>query len=261
MSSTVATTPDLQLAALNESLRESYSHGAADYDAQRQVNACVQFFFDAVYATVDRMIGPTHPDTIHLELPVGTGRFARELRRRGRTHRIVGIDAAPGMLAVCNQQAASSRLELSLGDAFRLPLADESVDIVTSLRFFHLFPKAYWPRLLAEMQRVLRPGGILIAEMRNLFRGIGCGIYKEYRDRWLRGDHAHHFILPHEVRRLFAAWQRIELHGAGLDGLDRIALTSPTLAHRVHAIARVWPFRYLAKELLIKAYKPTEGSC
>jgi SAM-dependent methyltransferase len=205
------------------------------------------------------MIGPTQPWAIHLELPVGTGRFVRELRRRGRRHRIIGIDAAPGMLAVCRRETAlNDRLELSFGDAFRLPLADASVDVVTSLRFFHLFPKRYWPRLLLEMQRVLRPGGILIAEMRNLFRGIGCGLYKEYRDRWRRGDHAHHFVLPHEIGRLFNDWERIELHGAGLDGLDRLALAAPGLAHEVHRIARVWPFRYLAKELLVKARKPVE---
>jgi len=191
-------------------------------------------------------------------MPVGTGRFLFYLRDRGRRHRMIGLDIAPGMIRVTkeNSERRKETLPLSFGDAFALPLADNSVDVLTSLRFFHLFPRQYWPALLAEMQRVLRPGGFLITEMRNLFRGVAGAVVKEYRDRLLRHDQAHSFIWPHQVGRYFAGWTRVQARGAGLDGLDMLAESAPRFCRKAHEITRFAPWRYLSKELLIKAHKP-----
>lgn len=251
-----AATGDLD--RVKRDLEAFYSHGAERYDSERSVNARADFFFDVVYGAIDEWIGPTDERTIHVDMPVGTGRFLYYLRDRGRKHRMIGIDIAPGMIRVCNAKARDrgESIALSFGDAFRLPLATDSVDVLTSLRFFHLFPKRYWPALLSEMRRIVRPGGFLITEARNIFRGAFCAIVKEYRDRWLRNDQTHSFIWPHQVGRYFAGWDRVQTRGAGLDGLDMFADSAPRLARRVHDIARYAPVRYVTKELLIKAHKP-----
>jgi SAM-dependent methyltransferase len=123
------------------------------------------------------------------------------------------------------------------------------------MRFFHLLPKAYWPVVLAEMYRVVRPGGFLIAELRNLFRGIAGGLFVEYRDRWLRAGRRRSYVWPHEVSGLFKDWAHIDTRGAGLDGLGRLSAIAPTPARRLHRITRYYPWQYLAKELFVKAYK------
>ena len=249
-------TDDLQ--QVKASLKETYSRGADVYDAERSVNARASYFFETVYGTLNEMIGPTDETTLHVDMPVGTGRFLYYLRDAGRRHRMVGIDIAPGMIRV-SREAARARGEdmpLSFGDAFALPLATGSVDVLTSLRFFHLFPKRYWPALLAEMHRVLKPGGLLIAEMRNVFRGVAGAIIKEYRDRWFRADQAHSFIWPHQVTKYFGDFCDVRARGAGLDGLDLLASHAPGLIQRTQKITRQVPWRYLSKELLIRARKP-----
>jgi ubiquinone/menaquinone biosynthesis C-methylase UbiE len=251
------------LPRLNRSLRHSYDKQAPRYDAQRSLSINGRCFFDVAYRSIDAMLGPTDERTIHLDLPVGTGRFFFTLQERGRRHRMLGIDLSAGMIQTCQEQrclrqvAARARpVQLTMGDAFRLPLADNSVDIVTSLRFFHLLPKQAWPIALGEMRRVLRPGGFVIAELRNLFRGLVTGMIVERRDRWFRGGRGRSYLWPHQVRGLFRDWGRVEMRGAGLDGLGRLWNVAPAPARRLHDVTRYWPWRFVAKEMLVKAYKP-----
>ncbi|MGN6792268.1 MAG: class I SAM-dependent methyltransferase [Streptosporangiaceae bacterium] len=91
-----------------------------------------------------------------LDAACGTGRFAEFLARRG--HRVIGVDSSPDMLAYARRRVPEG--EFRLGELDRLPLPDESVDvIVCALALVHV------PRLepvLAEFVRVLRPAGDLV---------------------------------------------------------------------------------------------------
>jgi SAM-dependent methyltransferase len=92
-----------------------------------------------------------------LDVACGTGVVAREaLRRVGPTGRVVGLDRNPGMLAVAGEQAPS--IQWRDGTAESLPFPEASFDAVTS-QFGLMFMDR--PRALAEMRRVLRPGGRL----------------------------------------------------------------------------------------------------
>jgi len=123
------------------------------YDLERSPNARVLAFFEYSYQTIDSLIGSTSEKTIHVDKPVGTARLVQFLRRHGRNHRILGIDIAPGMITVSRHVSRGDPVtKLCFGDAFHLPLPDNSVDLLTSLRFFHLFPKIFWSDLLFEMQ-------------------------------------------------------------------------------------------------------------
>jgi ubiquinone/menaquinone biosynthesis C-methylase UbiE len=246
------------LPQLNKSLRRSYDKQASRYDTQRSISVNGRFFFDVAYRAIDQMLGQTNERTVHLDLPVGTGRLLLFLLERGRRHRMLGIDLSTGMLQTCQeqQQERTGNIRLAMGDAFSLPLPDDSVDIITSLRFFHLLPKRYWPVALAEMRRVIRPGGFVIAELRNQFRGLVVGMAVEGRDRWFRGGRHRSYLWPQQVRNLFGEWGPVEMRGAGLDGLSRLWSKAPRPARRLHEVTRYWPLRYFAKELLVKAYKP-----
>jgi SAM-dependent methyltransferase len=91
-----------------------------------------------------------------LDAACGTGRFAEFLARRG--HEVIGVDSSPDMLALARRRVPEG--EFHLGELDRLPLPDDSVDvIVCALALDHV------PRLepvLAEFARVLRPGGDLV---------------------------------------------------------------------------------------------------
>lgn len=92
-----------------------------------------------------------------LDVACGTGVVAREAARRGAD--VVGLDRNAGMLAVARR--LGPRIAWRAGLAEKIPFADDSFDAVTcqfGLMFFEDRAQA-----LAEMMRVLRPGGRLVA--------------------------------------------------------------------------------------------------
>ena len=77
------------------------------------------------------------------------------LRRVGEAGSVIAVDPNAGMLAVAERLAP--RLDIRLGSAEQLPLGDNEVDCVTcqfALMFFEDRARA-----IAEMARVIRPGG------------------------------------------------------------------------------------------------------
>jgi ubiquinone/menaquinone biosynthesis C-methylase UbiE len=96
-----------------------------------------------------------------LDVGCGTGQLAARIARvrdEGRTSwrpEVVGCDFSRGMLR--RAAARSRRVHWVQGDAGGLPFADSRFDAVVSTEAFHWFPDP--PRALAEMRRVLVPGG------------------------------------------------------------------------------------------------------
>ncbi|MDE2640150.1 MAG: ubiquinone/menaquinone biosynthesis methyltransferase [Chloroflexota bacterium] len=100
---------------------------------------------------------------IVLDLGTGTGDLARDLRRAG-VARVVASDFARPMLLAGRRKPGlidDSGVHWLLGDALQLPFADDSFDAVTS--GFLLRNLGDLPAAFAEMLRVLRPGGRLVA--------------------------------------------------------------------------------------------------
>jgi SAM-dependent methyltransferase len=90
-----------------------------------------------------------------LELGVGTGVVAVELRGRGRD--IVGVDLSEPMLYRAHERLGA---RVALADVQRLPLGDGSVDDAYACWVLHLVSDV--AATLAEVRRVLRPGGRLV---------------------------------------------------------------------------------------------------
>ncbi len=96
-------------------------------------------------------------------LDVGTGVGATALAFAERGARVVGLDLTPAMLENARAQAAErglANLETRLGDAAELPFGDAAFDLVSCRVCAHHFGRAR--RAVAEMARVLRPGGQLL---------------------------------------------------------------------------------------------------
>jgi SAM-dependent methyltransferase len=83
-------------------------------------------------------------------------------RRVGPGGRVVGLDMTPAQLERARQHAAAAGLdnvELHQGHMEALPFADASIDVALSNGTLNLSTRK--ARALAEMYRVLRPGGRL----------------------------------------------------------------------------------------------------
>lgn len=159
-----------------------------------QKAAVVRTMFDRIAPSYDRMnriitlgfdqrwrrslmgaLGVDGSDTV-LDLACGTGDFAIMARERGA--RVVGLDFAGAMLAAARVRCPEA-ITLVRGDALRLPLADGSVSVAVSgfaLRNFVAIPP-----VLAELARVLRPGGrvglLEVDEPRSGLLRLGHGVY------------------------------------------------------------------------------------
>jgi SAM-dependent methyltransferase len=95
-----------------------------------------------------------------LEVGIGTGRITRPLMERGV--RVAGVDIAPRMLERLRAQLTPRHAapDLALGDATRLPFRDGSFRAALAVHVFHLVSD--WRAALAELRRVIAPGGVFI---------------------------------------------------------------------------------------------------
>ena len=94
-----------------------------------------------------------------LEVGCGTGLVLRRIAPIAR--RAVGIDLSPAML----ERARKRGLDVREASADELPFEDASFDVALSFKTLPHVPDL--SRALSEMARVVRPGGVLIAELYN----------------------------------------------------------------------------------------------
>jgi ubiquinone/menaquinone biosynthesis C-methylase UbiE len=98
-----------------------------------------------------------------LEIGCGTGNLALRAQRMHPDAEVVGLDPDPLALERARRKADRAGLPVrwDRGKAGELPYPDESVDRVLSALMFHHLDDAEKKRTLAEVRRVLRPGGQL----------------------------------------------------------------------------------------------------
>lgn len=97
-----------------------------------------------------------------VDVACGTGDLAFALASARRDLAITALDASSRMLALALERRKALGLpnvQLVRGDLGRLPLADASVDVVTGGYAIRNAPS--WPVAIAELGRVVRPGGWL----------------------------------------------------------------------------------------------------
>lgn len=160
-----------------------------------------------------------------LDVGCGTGELARAAGRHFPAARVVATDLTPEMVRRARAQRPAARApdrdDFGRASVLALPFADGSFDLVTNA--FLLRNLRSLPDALAEMRRVLRPGGVALS--------LEVG---EPDDRLVRGVfHAHfdHVVpllgrafasegpyryLPESLRHLPDRARLVELHrGAG----------------------------------------------
>jgi len=105
-----------------------------------------------------------------LDVGCGTGGVTIPAKIRvGENGSAAGIDPAPEMIVVARRKAQRTGIEIDfrLGVIESLPFPDGTFDAVTSSLMMHHLPEHVQVKGLAEIRRVLKPGGrILIADMK-----------------------------------------------------------------------------------------------
>jgi len=163
--------------------QEYFATVAADWDRLR-----AGFFPEAVRAKALALAGARAGQTA-ADLGAGTGFVTQALLEAGLT--VFAVDRSPEMLAGLRARfpaaAQTGRLTALAGEAHRLPLPDASVDhVFANMLLHHVDDPA---RAIAEMARILRPGGRLV--ITDLDAHAERFLLDEHHDRWpgfRRGD-------------------------------------------------------------------------
>jgi SAM-dependent methyltransferase len=100
-----------------------------------------------------------------LDAGCGSGPLSAALRDRGAV--VTGIDASAGMLALARRRLGDDVALHVVDLSGRLPFADGAFDDVVASLVLHYLED--WGPSLAELRRVLRPGGRLIASVDHPF--------------------------------------------------------------------------------------------
>jgi ArsR family transcriptional regulator len=188
-------------------IRTFFDSVGPEWDALRKV-----FNDDALRARAIAHLAP--PSWTVCDVGTGTGILAKELARLGL--RVIAVDHSPRMLEAARSslEAEGYAVELRLGEAHALPLADGEVNAALAHMVLHYVPQP--AEALREMARIVKPGGVVVvvdfvrheAEwMREELGVLWLGFQTDEIVRWL-GDaglesvRVEHFAIPSPARDL-----------------------------------------------------------
>jgi SAM-dependent methyltransferase len=132
----------------------AFDRAADYYDATRGYPPGV----DAQIAAFIAQHAGLTPATRAVEIGVGTGRIAVPLAAHVGAY--FGVDLAAPMLARLRAKDADGRVKIAQADIMALPVARQSFDCAVAVHILHLVPTP--ERAVAELARVLRPGGLVL---------------------------------------------------------------------------------------------------
>ena len=129
------------------------------------------------------------PEAVALDLCCGTGDMTLALYKYRPTApeaaAVLAVDFSQQMLALSRKKFGARNIVLIEADALHLPIADNSIDLITCAYGFRNL--ANYEEGLAELRRVLRPGGQIGILECNQPEGLTGSLYNLYFK----------FILPH----------------------------------------------------------------
>ncbi len=148
------------------------------YDAIATVYPLSTYFFHRkAHAYTLKNSGISNGDRV-LEIAIGSGEMFRKLVEINRDGTTIGLDLAPNMAAYSQRRIRREWPEAAAHcgavDVRSLPFADASFDAIVCCYLVELISHDDIYKTLAEVQRVLRPGGkfslIVIGENKPIFK-------------------------------------------------------------------------------------------
>jgi SAM-dependent methyltransferase len=197
----------------------SFDRAAESYDRTRAITP------EASAAMTQLLLGELGNRSPCLEIGVGTGAVALPLHEAGV--RMVGVDLAVPMLRkLIEKSGGDAPFPLVVADARSLPFDDGAFGGALARHVLHLIPN--WEQAVAELARVVRPGGVLLISV-----GVFGGAWKEV------GDHVE--------SQVGARAQRVGLDQRHVPDLDAAIETA---GGRLRELPYVWQ----ASDLTISQY-------
>ena len=111
------------------------------------------------YERMYAMMRPVVKGKPVLELATGTGLIAKNIADAAK--KIIATDFSPKMIAQAKKRDVPDNVSFIVQDACDISFPDDEFDVVIISNALHVMPQP--ETALAEIRRVLKPGGVLIA--------------------------------------------------------------------------------------------------
>jgi len=146
-------------------------------------------FFRPTQEAIIELLNDVTTKTSVLDVGCGTGRLAEQLLDSSPAT-VIGVDLSPGMVgqAQLRCERFGKRGAFIIGDSEHLPVASNSVDVVTCSHSFHHYPNQL--AVMREFARVLKPHGTLLLADANRDQVWGWALYDGFVN-WLEGGVQH----------------------------------------------------------------------
>ena len=243
--------PTATAARIKDSNTRYHDAAAAEYDSKWGIDYG-PVGQGQVRAKLAKALGgaPPRPFGDALEIGAGTGYFSLNLLQLGTIRRSTATDISPGMLATLRATADRLGLEVATvrAEAERLPVADESFDLIFGHAVLHHIPDL--ERAFTEFHRVLRPGGTVAF----------CGEPSRYGDRIAAVPKRAGLLAAPAWRRLLgagaASWVDAgpDADGHELESEVDVHAFAPSQLRDLARDARFEEVRLRGEELLANAY-------
>jgi ubiquinone/menaquinone biosynthesis C-methylase UbiE len=222
---------------------------AANYDQRRFGNPASNYKQTVMMNAIERLLGPLDGKRV-LDVGCGTGRGVVQFAKNASF--VAGCDYSLDMLSYAVKKTQNSHCRFVRTVAQQLPFADASFDVVTALNFLHLFSVETQRTMIAEMKRVVKPGGTIVLEFDNALHGLVVGLCK----RWFGNEPG---SLPSEIRSAVGPHCRIVTTcGAVFPIAWRLMYRFPRLFTPVEKVGYFPPINHLLHRVYCKVI--TDGA-
>jgi ubiquinone/menaquinone biosynthesis C-methylase UbiE len=210
---------------------------------------------------VDLLAGEL-PEGAVADIGCGYGRIAKYLLPRRTFSVYVGVDSSATMLSLFAERHAerveeqATPLLLVKSEISRLPLEDASLDAVFSCAVLLHNPKDATRAAIAEIHRVLKPGGKLVIvdslpARASLMGLVGTGYQAIYTLRGrARANGPVRYFTRREVERMFSAFAGVHVEPAGLVTVPKSYAFFGKRLNRIYRGAIFDPVDRLARRVL-----------
>ncbi len=196
--------------------QQFYSVEAERYESARYGSTYGRAFRKAHRDVVSDLLSRGDGGGAALDVASGTGQLIPCTLRR--CDQMVACDLTPEMMKVSRRLYGSEALTFVQADALKLPFADQSFELVASSRFLHLFPVEQQVQILAEMRRVVKPGGLVLVDVYNSIpRRVLAPAIALYRKLMRKRQEMDRYSSPAEARRMLesAGLEQVDARGVG----------------------------------------------
>jgi len=159
-----------------------------------------------------------------LDVGCGTGTLAILAKQQvGATGEVYGVDASPEMLARADRKANKAGIEIVFKNGLveALPFHDAHFDAVLSTVMLHHLPGKLRGQCAAEIRRILKPGGRVLA--------VDFGTSPAHRGGIVAHFHRHGHVSLAEITAIFeeTGMNIVESGAVGISDLQYVVAHAP----------------------------------